>query len=383
MRILLLCEGDAETRNSWSGISKSVVDHLRKRGHTVSTGNVDLSGLTRWATIARTWSPDRFRWWARYHLTGLPFELRSRRAARIIRAHRGRVDLILQFGATFEPRGREGIPYAIYCDGNARFAERGDPGGQAEVGGLSASELSEVVARESRIYAEAGRIFTFSEPLTRSFVEDFEVPPGRVRTIHAGPNLDPTAISAPREQPQGAQRTVLFVGRSFKRKGGDLLLDAFRRVREVHPDTKLVIVGPTKPPPPQEGVEFLGFLRKEHSEENARLARAYAEADVFCLPTRYEPFGVVFLEAMLHGVPCVGPDAWAVPEMIVDGETGLLVEPESVDSLTAALCRLLESSGEARRMGLAGRQRALDHFLWDKVVGRMDAGLQEMMGELP
>ena len=113
MKILLLCEGDAETRASWSGISKSVVDHLRELDHTVFTGNVDLVGMTRWATIALMWSPNRFRWWVKYHLAGLPFELRSRRAAEIIRAHRDRVDVILQFGATFEPRGREGLPYAI------------------------------------------------------------------------------------------------------------------------------------------------------------------------------------------------------------------------------------------------------------------------------
>lgn len=379
MRILILCEGDAETHNSWSGISKSVVDHLRAKGHTVYTGDVDLSGLTRWLTIAASYSPNRFRWWARYHLNGLPFKLRSRRAQRIIHSHRDKIDVILQFGATFEPQGRAGVPYALYCDGNARLAERGETGGQAEVGALTESELKNVISRETYVYRQAARIFTFSSRLTASFVEDFGIPRGKVQTVYAGPNIDPTEVVLQEGEPSREPGTILFVGRRFRRKGGDLLLRALPSVREEFPGTRLLIIGPTDPPACQEGVEFLGFLSKEDPEDTARLSEAYREADIFCLPTRFEPFGVVFLEAMLHALPCIGPNAWAVPEMIVHGETGLLVEPENVEALAAALKSLLKDPTLARRMGAAGRQRTLDHFLWDKVVAKMVAGLGQVV----
>jgi len=380
MKILVLCEGDAETYQSWSGISISVVHHLRKLGHTVYTGDADLKGLTRWLAIASSWSPNRFRWWVRYHLTGLPFKLRTRRAQQVIRLHRDRVDVILQFGATFEPRGRGELPYVLYCDGNARLAERGETGGQAEVGALSAGELARVIQREAKIYQGASRIFTFSDRLTSSFVEDFAVPAHKVRTVNAGPNIDPEAVPVPDEAPLRDPRTILFVGRRFQRKGGDLLLAAFASVKEEFPDARLLIIGPNEPlAPPQAGVEWLGFLRKEDPDQKARLTRAYQEADVFCLPTRFEPFGVVFLEAMLHGLPCVGPNAWAVPEMIVDGETGILVEPENVQQLASALGRLMVSKNLAHQMGSAGRNRAVDHFLWDKVVARMVEGMSEVL----
>src|SRR5881628_919597 len=113
MNILLLCEGDAESWDSWSGITKSLVDHLRTAGHTVMSGDVDLAGADRWLAAALTFAVDRRRWGTRFHLSRLPFRLRSRRAARRIAAHRNRVDAIVQVGATFQPLGRGTIPYFL------------------------------------------------------------------------------------------------------------------------------------------------------------------------------------------------------------------------------------------------------------------------------
>ncbi|HTI03926.1 MAG TPA: hypothetical protein VL549_01305, partial [Gemmatimonadales bacterium] len=62
MNILLLCEGDAESYDSWSGIAKSLVDHLRAAGHTVISGDVDLAGADRWLAAAMTFAIDRRRW---------------------------------------------------------------------------------------------------------------------------------------------------------------------------------------------------------------------------------------------------------------------------------------------------------------------------------
>src|SRR3989449_9992499 len=102
MNILYLCEGDAEAWGSWSGISRSIVEQLRADGHDVTCGNVDLRGAGRLAGAAATFSPRRKRWVAKFHLGALPFQLRSRNAARHIAAHGRRVDFILQAGATYE-----------------------------------------------------------------------------------------------------------------------------------------------------------------------------------------------------------------------------------------------------------------------------------------
>src|SRR4029077_11713442 len=98
-------------------------------------------------------------------------------------------------------------------------------------------------------------------------------------------------------------------------------------------------------------IACLGDLDKNSAEGWANLAEAYTSADVFALPTRFEPFGVAFVEAMHFGLPCIGPRACAVPEIIVDGETGFTVPVDDVEALTDRLLRLLTDPSLARTMG--------------------------------
>jgi len=386
MNILLLCEGDAESYDSWSGIAKSLVDHLRAAGHTVISGDVDLAGADRWLAAAMTFAIDRRRWSTRFRLNKIPFSLRSRRAAREIAAHQPQLDVIIQVGATFQPLGRDGIPYFLCCDSNIRMAEYGAPWGYSDAVTLTRGELDLVRERELGVYRNAAGIFTLSERLRRSFIEDLGLAPTRVHAMLAGPNLDVARIpeTLPRDV-AGAMRhpTVLFVGRQFHRKGGDVLMQAFRRVRERIPNARLLIAGPASFTTTEPGITVLGDLNKNTTEGWAALADAYGSADVFCLPTRFEPFGIAFIEAMYFGLPCIGTDAWAVPEMITDGETGFTVPIDDVAALTDRLLRLLGDRTLARRMGNAGRERAYRQFTWQRVIQRMLDVIEPAVGALP
>jgi glycosyltransferase involved in cell wall biosynthesis len=252
------------------------------------------------------------------------------------------------------------------------MAEHGLPTGYTDAVSLTPDELEAVVGREQQVYRGAATIFTISERLRRSFLEDFGIPAERVRAVHAGPNFDIARIPYPRPGRDVSRApTIVFVGRQFERKGGDLLLKAFQRVRQRIPGAQLIIVGPDQPALQLPGVAYLGSLDKSRPEGWAALARAYASADVFCLPTRFEPFGIAFLEAMFFGLPCIGTDAWAVPEMIRDGETGFTIPIDDLDAIGDRLLRLLSDPGLARRMGQAGRERAEKYFTWPAVVRRM------------
>lgn len=383
MRILFLAEGDAQSWDCWSGTAKSLVDQLRAAGHTVEARDVDLHGTDRMLGAALTFSVHRRRWGTRFHLGAAAFRLRSRNAARHIDAHRGTVDLILQIGATFEPLGRGTIPSFLYCDSNIRMAEHGAKSGYSDAVSLTPRELEQVARRESEVYRRATGVFTLSERLRRSFVEDFGLPPDRVLAVHAGPNFDVTRIprETPRDDPDHPP-TILFVGRQFHRKGGDLLVQAFRRVRERLPQARLVIAGPPSVPTHAPGTSFLGDLNKNEPSGWAALQAAYRSADVFCLPTRFEPFGIAFIEAMCFSLPCVGTDAWAVPEMVVDGETGFTTPLDDVDVLTDRLLRLLSDPALARTMGQAGRARVERYFTWQRVVERMTQAMTPALGRM-
>ena len=119
------------------------------------------------------------------------------------------------------------------------------------------------------------------------------------------------------------------------------------------------------------GVELLGYLPKSDPAAAARLQAAYEAADVFCLPTRFEPFGIVVLEAMFNGLPVVGARSWAMPDMVDEGVTGHVVDRDDVDALADRLLRLLTDPEAARRMGEAGRRRAHERFTWDAVARTM------------
>ena len=380
MNILFLCEGDPETHDSWSGVSRSIVTHLRDLGHTVIPGDVDLYGAARLSVLARTVAVPRKRWWVRYHLNGPAFEARSARAAARVREAGSGIDVILQIGATFQVPADTKVPVALFCDSNILFSRDAGPSGYSEAAVLTELEIEAVRLREEGVYAHARMIFTMSHMVGRSFRDDFAYPAERLMTVHCAPNI---AFPEPasEDRPQADPPTVLFVGRDFERKGGPLLLEAFSAVRRSVPDARLRFVGCKPPGAALPWAEFIGFQSRDTEAGRDAMDRFYRTASAYCLPTRFEPFGTSFVEAMGYGLPCVGPDAWAVPEIIVDGETGYLVPPEDPSALANALIRLLTDPARARRMGDAGRARALEHFTWPSITSRMSAALERLVRE--
>jgi glycosyltransferase involved in cell wall biosynthesis len=156
--------------------------------------------------------------------------------------------------------------------------------------------------------------------------------------------------SAPAYRPR-----VLFVGGDFRRKGGDDLVEAWR-ADELYrlADLDLVSDWPSIDP----GLPGVRVIRgvASYSSEWSDLWRV---ADIFVLPTRHEAFGTVFQEAGAAGLPRIGTRIMAVPETIVDGRSGLLVDPHDRRALTQALRQLIESPDLRRELGCAGRERVL------------------------
>src|SRR5207248_2118330 len=105
--------------------------------------------------------------------------------------------------------------------------------------------------------------------------------------------------------------------------------------------------------------------------EAGELERLYAGARVFTLPSRYEPYGLVLVEAMAYGIPCVGTTVQSIPEILDHGRTGLLVPPGDPDALAEALLRLCRDDDLCRRLAAAGRERVARELTWDRVAARM------------
>jgi glycosyltransferase involved in cell wall biosynthesis len=101
------------------------------------------------------------------------------------------------------------------------------------------------------------------------------------------------------------------------------------------------------------------------------MPRHYQQADLFVLPSRRESFGLVLAEAMACGLAVVATTAGAIPEVVEDGTTGLLVRPDEAQALAEAVISLLEDPEARRAMGIEGRRRVEKDFTWEEVVTRI------------
>jgi alpha-maltose-1-phosphate synthase len=164
--------------------------------------------------------------------------------------------------------------------------------------------------------------------------------------------FDPAWIDE-RHARAAARPHCLFVGGDFPRKGGYDLLRAWTAGNfHQRSDLTLVTEWPIAAPLPA-GVRQIKGIRGQTPEWSA----AWRSADVFVMPTRNEAFGLVFQEAAAAGLPAVGTRLNAVPEIIEDGVTGILVTPGSIDEIATALDRLIGSAELRHAMGRAARRK--------------------------
>jgi len=261
------------------------------------------------------------------------------------------------------------VPCFSYHDGNIVQALKSGYGFR----GVPVRRIDEAIRYEREVALEMTAVFTFSEYLRDSFVHDFGMDEKRVFNVGAGINIEDIPI-CPHEK-NYEKRDILFVGVDFDRKGGRELLSAFRAVREALPDARLHIVGPHHLPDgaKQPGILFHGNLNKSIPVQRDELYGLYQQASIFVLPSKYEPFGVAPLEAMLYQVPCIVTNAWALREFVTPGINGALVDKGSVDSLAAALLSALRAPEELARMGKRARDMVLKNYLWSNVVTKMRA----------
>jgi len=175
---------------------------------------------------------------------------------------------------------------------------------------------------------------------------------------------------------------LLTVGTLVERKGHDKVIEALASLKEEIPGIRYLIVGTgpelerlTHLAYRESGldsiVDFLGFA------DDAEMSRYFNSADVFIMPSRMTPdsrgtegFGIVYLEANACGKPVIGGKSGGVPDAVMDGETGILVDPENVEDIKKAITWLYENPDERMRMGARGRERALSDFQWDGITER-------------
>ncbi len=232
------------------------------------------------------------------------------------------------------------------------------------------------VRREKWLAQSADSLVTHSQAHRRRMSEELGIDARRIAVVPHGISFDRDFRRPPRS---GTELTVVYLGRLENRKGTiDVLRAAPEVLRDV-PEARFVLIGADRPHCPG-GRTHAQYLEEEFPSEvrsritlTGRLAdvdvdRWLQTADLFVAPSLYESFGLVFPEAMRWGTPVIGTMAGGIPEIVEDGESGLLVPPSDPCQLARAIVGLLRNEDRRRRLGEAGRRRVETCFTVDRMA---------------
>ena len=246
---------------------------------------------------------------------------------------------------------KQGLPHYVYTDhthlANLRYPE-------FDKKNLYSSRWIEL---ERTIYHNATLSFTRNSLASRSIVEDYSCPSDRVICVYAGSNVG-TNFEVDKEKYK--KKNILFVGIDWERKGGPELVEAFKRVLKAHPAARLTIVG-CSPKVNVPNCDVVGQVPLE------KINHYYEKASVFCLPSKLEPYAIVFLEAFAHGLPVVASDIDGITDFVLEGETGYLVKCGDVERLSEVLVELIGNPEKCQTLGENGRRLVLEKYTWEKV----------------
>jgi glycogen synthase len=256
-------------------------------------------------------------------------------------------------------------------------------------GGYDVSSWVERMALES-----ADAVVAVSRETREDVLRLFDVRPERVHVIHNGIDADfyqpdPGTDALARHGVDPSVPYVLFVGRITRQKG---IIHLVRAIRHLAPGIGIVLCA-GQPDTPQIAAEMeagvaaardarpnVVWIGEMVSREEAR--QLYSHAAVFCCPSVYEPFGIINLEAAACETPVVASAVGGIPEVVVDGETGLLVPVElrpddpmsPIDAdrfelnLAGAINALMADAATREVMGRAARRRAVERFSWSTIA---------------
>lgn len=234
-----------------------------------------------------------------------------------------------------------------------------------------------MLALEQKMMRECDAVRSISVAIARDIEQayDFRFAPERLVIAHLGmPDVPAMAPDGAALAAADVPVDILFVGRLEYRKGIDVLLDAIPTVLARHSEARLRVIGDDSLPTADgqtykerflqanANAAFLDRVRFDGKTDQDTLLEAYRRCDVLVAPSRFESFGLIFVEAMRAGRPVIGCDAGGMPEVVASGVNGILVTPGDQASLVDALSKMIASRELRTTMGTAGRRRYLDGF---------------------
>lgn len=218
-----------------------------------------------------------------------------------------------------------------------------------------------------RLFHEAVRILPWSNWTRGSLIEDYGVSSDHIEVLP--PGID-TERWRPKDRSDNDNVRILFIGGDLQRKGGELLLEAFRALPA---DSAELVIVSRSDIPAETNIELYN-----HMEPNSNELIALSQScDIFVLPTLAEAFGIAAAEASALGLPVIATEMGGLTDIVVDGETGFLIQPGDKQGLVARMRLLIENAVLRRKLGRAAREHAINTFNAHKNASRIIEILEE------
>jgi glycosyltransferase involved in cell wall biosynthesis len=358
LRLGFACAWDANPVQTWSQTPWHLREALRRVADIVDLG-IELPDAGRAALKllhARPWSGELVSGWKHSRLWDTichqTLNPRARRSA---------VAAVLEI----QDMASLDVPYFLYQDASYDVLLHLWQTGTGRLPHFPMLDLDTIrrrAERQHRIFARASGVLAMSAWYARTLTEWSGVPAEKVHVVHPGMNA---AVGGRARSRPAPRRQLLLVGKDFHTKGGEIVVAALALLsRELDPDITLTVAGPRRwplPGPIPDGVRFLGRLPA------AEIAALYSSHDLLVMPSRFEAFGIAFVEALASGLPCIGRRAFAMPELITPGHNGDLVDNDDPEALAACIARTLADD----RLYLRCQSEAAAvaaHYTWDRAA---------------
>jgi glycosyltransferase involved in cell wall biosynthesis len=356
--------GNPLERRTWSGAPANVASGLQKLGVAVEGISPRIGKLAKLRVAANDMLAGRGRplsgeqvlrsMGTRRQLAAQVSEAASRLGVRHV-LHTGTLDML-----PARDKGRD-LRHYLYCDHTWALARAHH---------MDADRFTE---RARRAFEEAEReslegvehVFTFGRYVRDNLIGHYGLAPERVTAVGSGMgSIEPWRGTKDYTRPK-----LLFVAKHlFKAKGGVLLIDAFRRLRWQRPDATLTIVGDRRSR--AAGAEGPGIEFRDHLPW-AELQRLYRESTLLVQPMLNDPWGQVYLEAMVSRTPVMGLARNGLPELVDGGRHGFLVDRADPAALAEAMASALSDPERLERMAAQAQRHALDTYSWDRTAERI------------
>ncbi len=301
-------------------------------------------------------SKDFERVMTNFNVAGMVNKYLSNAELDLLHSHGG----LIQMAAT-EAKNDTGLPLVMTAH-------------STEINRLKPNRLS--VVMEHNVVDKVDRFIAVSGYMRRELNQTFGINYNKITVI---PNGVDTAVFKHQEADDIRRKymldnrfVVLFVGRDDPQKGVKYLVNAVKNLASQIPGIMLVMVGHQDI---YNDKHILCLPRVGRSE----LIKLHSLSDVFVLPSVYEPFGIVLLEAMACETPCIGIRTGGMPDIIDHNRTGLLVEPRSDEGLSDAIARLYHDPEKRYKMGKKGRAKVISDFNWKDISERTIGVYQQVL----